>query len=95
MKWALIASMLVLSNWPSTCNHLWAQKTKLLPIPDKLVALSFDDANKSDRVFVAEILKKYGFGATFYVTEGLGFLKNKKHYTTWKEIREQIGRAHV
>ena len=67
----------------------WADdKTKLLPIPDKLVVLSFDDANKSDRVFVAGVLKKYNFGATFYVTEGLGFLKNKKHYTTWQEIRQ-------
>lgn len=64
------------------------KKPKLLPIPDKLVVLSFDDANKSDRVFVADILKSHQFGATFYVTEGLGFLKNKKHYTTWEEIRE-------
>lgn len=61
---------------------------KLLPIPDKLVVLTFDDANKSDRTFVADIVKKHKFGATFYVTEGLGFLKSKKHYTTWAEIRE-------
>lgn len=60
----------------------------LEPIPDKLVVLTFDDANKSDRSFVAEVLKKHGFGATFYVTEGLGFLKSKAHYTTWAEIRE-------
>lgn len=60
----------------------------LKPIPDKLVVLSFDDCNKSDRTFVADVLKKFGFGATFYVTEGLGFLKNKKHYTTWEEIVE-------
>ena len=61
---------------------------ELLPIPDGLVVLTFDDANKSDRTFVADVLKEHGFGATFYVTEGLGFLKNKQHYTTWKEIRE-------
>ena len=58
----------------------------LEPIPDKLVVLGFDDCNKSDRNFVAGVLKKYGFGATFYVTEGLGFLGNKRHYVTWKEI---------
>ena len=29
-----------------------------------------------------------GSGATFYVTEGLGFLKSKKNYVTWDEIRE-------
>lgn len=64
------------------------QAKELLPIPAKLVVLTFDDANKSDRTFVADVLKKHGFGATFYVTEGLGFLKNKEHYTTWQEIRE-------
>ena len=65
-----------------------AFSAELLPIPDRLVVLSFDDANKSDRTFVADVLKEYGFGATFYVTEGLGFLENKDHYTTWEEIRE-------
>ena len=51
----------------------------LKPIPEKLVVLTFDDCNKSDRSFVAAEVKKYGFGATFFVTEGLGFLQNKKH----------------
>lgn len=60
----------------------------LEPIPDKLVVLTFDDSNKSDRTFVAGELKKYDFGGTFYVTEGLGFLANKRHYVTWKEIKE-------
>ena len=60
----------------------------LKPIPDKLVVLTFDDCNKSDRSFVAAELKKYRFGATFFVTEGLGFLQNKKHYVTWEEIAE-------
>ncbi len=88
MKWAVIISVLVLNVWLPADNRLWAQKGDLLPIPDKLIVLSFDDANKSDRLFVADVLKEYGYGATFYVTEGLGFLKNKEHYTTWKEIRE-------
>jgi peptidoglycan/xylan/chitin deacetylase (PgdA/CDA1 family) len=61
---------------------------KLEPIPDKLVVLTIDDCNKSDRSFVAEVVKQQGFGATFYVTEGLGFLGNKEHYTTWGEIAE-------
>ncbi len=59
-----------------------------LPIPNKLVVLTFDDSNKSDRTFVADLLKEHEFGATFYATEGLGFLKSKEHYTTWQEIRE-------
>ncbi len=61
---------------------------ELKPIPKKLVVLTFDDCNKSDRTFVADIIKQHGFGATFYVTEGLGFLNNKAYYTTWEEIRE-------
>ena len=60
----------------------------LLPIPDKLVVLSFDDGNKSDITFVAPTLKKYGFGGTFYITEGLGFLENKDHYLTWDEVAQ-------
>jgi peptidoglycan/xylan/chitin deacetylase (PgdA/CDA1 family) len=58
----------------------------LKAIPEKLIVLTFDDCNKSDRAFVAAEVKKHGFGATFFVTEGLGFLHNKKHYTTWEEI---------
>jgi peptidoglycan/xylan/chitin deacetylase (PgdA/CDA1 family) len=64
---------------------------ELLPIPDKLVVLTFDDCNKSDRAFVADVVKEHGFGATFFVTEGLGFLKSKKNYTTWEEIVELHG----
>ena len=65
-----------------------ATPNNLLPIPDKLVVLSFDDGNKSDITFVAPTLKRYGFGATFYITEGLGFLENKDHYLTWEEVAQ-------
>ena len=79
----------ILSSFLLTSGAVAAERpTELLPIPEKLVVLTFDDANKSDRTFVADVLKKYGFGATFYVTEGLGFLKSKDNYTTWEEIRE-------
>jgi peptidoglycan/xylan/chitin deacetylase (PgdA/CDA1 family) len=64
------------------------QRKTLLPIPEKLVVLTFDDANKSDRTTVAGVLKKHGFGATFYITEGLGFLKNKNNYITWAQVQE-------
>ena len=57
------------------------------PIPDKLVVLTFDDGCKSQATFVAPILKQYNFGATFYITEGLGFLNNKEAYMTWEEVR--------
>jgi len=57
------------------------------PIPDKLVVLTFDDGCKSQATFVAPLLIRYDFGATFYITEGLGFLKNKNAYMTWEEVR--------
>ena len=57
------------------------------PIPDKLVVLTFDDGCKSQATFVAPMLKQYNFGATFYITEGLGFLKNKEAYMTWEEVQ--------
>lgn len=65
------------------------QETDVLqPIPDRLVVLTFDDGNKSDYTNVAPLLKRYGFGATFFITEGLGFLNSKDHYVTWEEVRE-------
>ena len=62
--------------------------SQLLPIPDKLVVLTFDDGNRSDFASVPKVLKKHGFGATFYVTEGLGFLKNPQNYLSWEQIRQ-------
>ena len=56
-------------------------------IPDKLVVLTFDDGCKSQATFVGPLLKSYGFGATFYITEGLNFLTNKGAYMTWEEVR--------
>ena len=55
-------------------------------IPDKLVVLTFDDSAKSHATFVAPLLKKLGFGATFFITEGFDFPTNKAAYMTWEEI---------
>lgn len=60
----------------------------LRPIPDRLVVLTFDDSVKSHYTVVAPLLKKYGFGATFFITEGFTFPTNKKDYMTWEEIRK-------
>ena len=60
----------------------------LKPIPDKLVVLTFDDSAKSHYTTVRPILKRYGFGATFFVTEGFDFPTNKTDYMTWDEIAE-------
>lgn len=58
----------------------------LEPIPDKLVVLTFDDSSRSHVEVAAPLLKKHGFGATFFVTEGFDFPTNKRDYLTWDEI---------
>ncbi|MEM7537861.1 MAG: polysaccharide deacetylase family protein [Chloroflexota bacterium] len=58
------------------------------PIPDRLVVLTFDDGPKSQLTVAAPLLKERGFGATFYITEGLRFLVDKERYLTWEEVHE-------
>ena len=58
------------------------------PIPDKLVVLTFDDSSASHHAIAAPLLKRYGFGATFFITEGFTFPTNKRDYMTWQQIAE-------
>lgn len=51
----------------------------------RTIVLSFDDAPRSHYTFVAPLLRKYKFGATFYVCEYPGF-ENKEQYMTWEQI---------
>lgn len=60
----------------------------LQAVPDKLVVLTFDDAVRSHYTVVAPILKQYGFGATFFISEGWDFATNKRDYMTWEQIAE-------
>ncbi len=56
-------------------------------VPDKLVVLTFDDSVATQVTNVAPLLKKLGFGATFFITEGFDFPTNKKIYMTWEQIK--------
>jgi peptidoglycan/xylan/chitin deacetylase (PgdA/CDA1 family) len=56
------------------------------PVPDKVVALTFDDASASHAAFVAPLLKQYGFGATFFVCEFPPDFDDKTKYLTWEQI---------
>jgi peptidoglycan/xylan/chitin deacetylase (PgdA/CDA1 family) len=76
----LLASPLGASAAPPPANRQ--------PIPDKLIVLTFDDSNNSDITTVAPILQRYGFGATFYVTRGLGADKDHEHFLTWDEVQQ-------
>src|SRR5437764_6652881 len=60
----------------------------LEPVPDKLVVLTFDDSVASHYSVVRPMLKRYGFGATFFITEGFSFPTNKRDYMTWEQIAE-------
>jgi peptidoglycan/xylan/chitin deacetylase (PgdA/CDA1 family) len=57
-------------------------------IPDKLVVLTFDDASASHATFVAPLLKKYGFGGTFFVCEFPPDFADKTKYMSWEQIRQ-------
>ena len=58
----------------------------LEPLPDKVVVLTFDDSVRSHYTVARPILQRYGFGATFFITEGFTFAWNKTDYMTWEEI---------
>ncbi len=55
-------------------------------IPEKTVVLTFDDAVKSHRTFVAPLLKELGFGATFFVTHK--WMDDQTNFMTWQDIAE-------
>ena len=87
---------LVLLLYCSFCFHValaqspQTEQSKALrkAVPDRLVVLTFDDSAKSHFTTVRPILLKYGFGATFFITEGWDFATNKKDYMSWEEIAE-------
>src|SRR5437660_5527497 len=55
-------------------------------VPSRLVVLTFDDAVKSHRTFVAPLLKELGFGATFFVTHK--WMDDPTNFMTWSDIAE-------
>ena len=52
----------------------------------KIVVLTFDDAVKSHRTFVAPLLKNYGFNATFFIT--YEWMDDTVNFMTWDEVGE-------
>ncbi|NND33704.1 MAG: polysaccharide deacetylase family protein [Saprospiraceae bacterium] len=55
-------------------------------IDKPLVVLTFDDAVKSHRTFVAPLLVEYGFNATFFVT--YAWMTDTVNFMTWEDIAE-------
>ena len=58
------------------------------PIPDKTVVLTFDDAAKTHITLVAPLLRKYKFGATFFVCEFPPDFEDTTKYMTWPQIKQ-------
>ena len=56
-------------------------------IPDKLVALTFDDGPASGYTVVAPILKSLKFGGSFYVCDFDSFRTRKDWYLTWRQMK--------
>ncbi len=86
MRFVLIA--LLIFSMTCAADEPSANPAFRKPIPDRLVILTFDDSAKSHYTIARPLLKEYGFGATFFITEGFDFRENKKDYMTWEEIRE-------
>jgi peptidoglycan-N-acetylglucosamine deacetylase len=84
--------MSCLSHWKKASILLafasLSRSFALEPIPDRLVVLTFDDSVASQYSVVRPLLKKYHFGATFFITEGFSFPTNKTDYMTWEQIAE-------
>lgn len=53
---------------------------------ERLAVLTFDDAVRSHRTFVAPLLAELGFGATFFVTHR--WMDDRKNFMSWEEIGE-------
>lgn len=56
---------------------------------EKIVVLTFDDAVKSHRTFVAPMLKELGFNATFFITHR--WMNDAANFLTWAEVAEIHG----
>jgi peptidoglycan/xylan/chitin deacetylase (PgdA/CDA1 family) len=74
-------------NLPSLLAFASLTLSSFAKVPDKLVVLTFDDSAISHAVTVAPILKEFGFGGTFFITEGFEFKKDKNSYMTWEQIK--------
>ncbi|UOQ64797.1 polysaccharide deacetylase family protein [Hymenobacter volaticus] len=78
---------LIVAGWLAMAPIASAQVLRR-PIPDKLVVLTFDDGVVSHATVVAPLLKKYGFGGTFFVCEFPPDFADKTKYMSWPQIQQ-------
>lgn len=87
MRILLCTLLLAISSFSAAEDSIVSRAVRK-PIPDRLVVLTFDDSARSHHTYVRPLLKDFGFGATFFITEGFDFRQNKKDYMTWEQIKE-------
>ena len=70
----------------SAAGSVLASNAEAAALPDKLIVLTFDDAAKTHRTFVAPFLKELDFGATFFACHR--WMDDQANFMTWQEIAE-------
>jgi arabinoxylan arabinofuranohydrolase len=65
----------------------WLRFSKAHSIAERTIVLTFDDACASHYHLVAPLLKKYGFGATFYVCEFPHMFGDTTLSMNWQQIK--------
>jgi peptidoglycan/xylan/chitin deacetylase (PgdA/CDA1 family) len=56
------------------------------PETERIVVLTFDDGPVSHATYVAPVLKRYGFGATFFICEFPPHFDDKTLYMSWEQM---------
>jgi peptidoglycan/xylan/chitin deacetylase (PgdA/CDA1 family) len=72
-------------------RRVWIASTLPAPllaarVPERTVVLTLDDAVKSHCSYVAPLLQKLGFGATFFITHS--FMADAANFMSWQEVSE-------
>lgn len=65
---------------------LTAECASVPAIPDKTVVLTLDDSVRSQLTFVAPLLEKLGFKATFFITQK--WMDDQAHFLSWQDVAE-------
>lgn len=78
--------LVVLACVGFACAGLACTARAAAPVPDKTVVLTFDDAVKTQYTFVAPLLEKLGFKATFYITHN--WMEDKANFMSWEEVAD-------
>lgn len=72
LRWKLLATIMAVVGH-NVCDAAGA-------VPVNVVVLTLDDSGRSRFEVVRPLLKQYGFGVTFFITEGSEFQKDKQKY---------------